>query len=251
MSKVVAYTTDYALEGKYAKLFTLYKSAFNITDWHNNQVVFTIFQFNSYKSYIEKTYRLSSYKGNSDETKIHFACISDDTANKLDCICKDNGVRVDVYVKGQYESVPVRMKLDYVRHEGYYTYYLYQPFDVDLTSDFVIPEKTGCYEVAAPAEFNGGYTINENYNSIFRVDGNKVTIDFVMKSGTYLGSEYNLTRFPANLPGPKVRYYNPIRYKGTDGEWYDGEIIINEYRDLIATCTKATEQFPGHIEYYF
>lgn len=251
MKNVVAYTTDYNLEGKYSKLFTLYKSFKNITDWHNNQVVFTIFQYNSYKSYIEKKYRLSSYKGNSSQTKIHFACLSDDTSNNLDCVYKDNGDTVDVYVKGQYESVPVKMKFDYVRHEGYYTYYLYQPFDTVLNEDFVKPENGYAYEVTPPVEFNGGYTINENYNSIFRVDGNKVTIDFVMKSGTFLGSEYNLIRFPVDLPGPKVRYYNPIRYKGTDGNWYDGEIIINKYRDLIVTCTHSTEKFPVHIEYYF
>ena len=58
-------------------------------------------------------------------------------------------------------------------------------------------------------------------------------------------------KLKTDLPAPKVRYYNPIRYKGTDGNWYDGEIINNKYRDLVVTCTKATEKFPVHIEYYF
>ena len=245
MENVVAYTVEYSKEDKYAKLFTLYKSFKNITDWHDNQMVFTIFQCNSYIGYIEKKYFIASIKGNNSTDKVIFNCLSDNLANKLDCIYKDNGDSIDIYVKGHYEAVGVKMKIDYTKNRGFYTYYLFQKFDTEKTDDFV---SATIKNYTITPTWNGGWTINDNYYNVFKLEGNKVIIKAIMKS-SILNTYYSITKLPEGLR-PKKNYYNTVRYLSTDENWYDGEITINTYGDILVNCTHQTEKFPIYIEYY-
>lgn len=230
---------------KYAKVFTLKKNFKGNTDWHNNQVVFTIFQANSYNGYTERKYFLATIRGKASTQTTIFKDVSSGLSTKFKAVIVEDDSLITVYVKGIYESVPVRVRVDYCGNIGMIEFTNYGKFNNDLTTFTESENKNKKINIS----FEAGWTLNTSSYFNFSVKDNLVNIKCSLKSGVL---KDNIKICKINECKPSKPYRTTCTFVDSGGNFQNARIIVNEYGDILVSGmnNKATTNFDLDISFY-
>ena len=214
----------------YAKVFTLKKSWKGNTDWHNNQVLFTIFQANSYNGYIQRQYFLATIKGNGSKQTTIFKEISGIYKGTLKAVIVENDESIQVYVKGKLDYVPVRVKVDYCGNLGLIDFTTSSKFNNVLENITEAEITNGDMEIT----LESGWKINENRYSHFYIKDNVVNIKCNLTAG-YLGDNTKLFKIVSKYKPskPYITFNNFV--DSVSGDIRTARIIVNEYGDVLVS----------------
>lgn len=244
---IKAMTSEYNVNNNgngYAKIITLYKSFLDKTDWHDNQLLFKVYQFSSFNKYIERIYSISNFKGNNQTNTVKFNSITSVNGDEsiLECIYVDYPNKVDIYVKGYYDAVNVKVESIYSSNEGFYTFYNFEKF-VELSSF----QKGNSNILKIEPTLIGGWSKTPYFKNEIIKDNGIVTINMVL-TNTSFGADVLCFKLSSEF-APTKHIHQATSYLGANGEWCNGIIYIANTGDVLLTTASITNRFPINISY--
>ena len=128
-------TREQPESGGWVKILTMHQNYLGSVDWRENNIKFKVYQSCSTSKYTEKNYYLSNYKGDNSQNTIVFYDL-DDRKGSIECrYLLDNG-NIDVYAKGGYAGVPIKLQVIECPNIGRITLWQRRGFEA-LTTDVV------------------------------------------------------------------------------------------------------------------
>lgn len=181
MQEYKCITTEYnsASNNGYAKIITIHKSFLNITDYHENQILFRIVQAQSYNGYIERQYFISTIKGSGTTQSLCFNEMSNKIFNNFECIMSEDNENYYVYARGGYDYVPIKVYVDYCPNPAMFDFHTYGLFNEVIGNPIQATIKSLKFNI----DWQLNWAVREDRYSKFEMKNNKVTIDCVLNSG--------------------------------------------------------------------
>lgn len=172
-------TRDQPKAGGWAKIFTMKQNYISITDWHENNITFKLYQAGGFQPYVEKNIYLSTYKGNDTENKIQFYDL-DDNAGSIKCAYIQNGSDIDVYASGGREGVPIKLEILQCPCLGKIYFYQWRGFEFPDTTNFIYPSLTTNYYDFEVVSSGSKFFKSPDYNMYYETSATRYKVSLKM-----------------------------------------------------------------------
>ena len=203
MNKIKCYTSDYNGESEYAKIIRVYKDFGNLTDWHDNQLIFKVWQYRSYDgAYVEKIYNICTFTGTSTP-RVCFSCLSDkNVVPNFNCKIAEFDEYCDVYVKGWYTGVPVNVQILHVSLEDKFMFYFLGNFSHNLMNGVEADSNPHVFQSFTPT-YKTGVSENSNFTNVITKRGCCVHINQCLSVDTY-GNDVEIYKLSSEFTPKKA-----------------------------------------------
>lgn len=206
MNKCDYISQDQTEGGGWCKIFTMYQNYKGSTDWHENNILFKIYQNGGVDNYTEKNYYLSTSQRDNETSNIIFYDL-DSSKGSIECryILQD-GV-IDVYAKGGRVGVPLRLQVLESPGVGKITFHQRRGFE--QLSDEIINKmitaniKTPYYTIepiSSGSKFYRDTSMYKEYQDYY-ADRYKVRLkaNLTVVNSSYTGSDEYLFTIPSQF----------------------------------------------------